>query len=340
MEDSEENGIVFSFFHSFQLRPLPQIYLFTGENAFALREEKIRWISEFVKKHGEENLVRLLGRGMTFRQLLDEVAVAPFIAEHRLVVIDELPSLSKEEVLDLPKRIHPQTILLFVEPKLDKRLGVHKQLRDIANVKEYMPLHGKGLHAWIVQFLAQERSVIEPAAEALLLEMFGEDQDMLSQELRKLALAVQGRAITAADVERIAMPTFEGIVWTLTDLLAAGKRSTALLYAHRYLARGGDAYGLWAILLGMLRNLVAAHAAAREGKRDLRSLAADLQIHPFALRSIQTMAARADTREIERFLNESVEADIGLKTGAYRATDEAPEELIALIDRFILSTPA
>lgn len=319
---------------------MSQIFLFTGENAYALREEKRMWISEFVKKHGEENFLPIaVGRSLTFRALLDAISVAPFIGARRLVLLDGLPSLSKEEVAFLPRHIHPQVILLIVEPKLDKRTAVAKQFLEIAEVKEFEPLKGRALLAWVQSFLATLGSSMEPAAVTLLLELIGESQDMLAEELRKLALATSVRPIVREDVEELAVPTFEGVIWKLTDLLCAGKRSEALLYAHRYVDRGGDPYGLWAVLLGMLKNLVAVHVAQREGSARASELASDLQVHVLALRSLLPYSSRVEARDLRVFLEDAVDADIGLKTGAYRATAEAPEELLALIDRFILMAP-
>ena len=76
----------------------------TGENLYALRGEKRRWIDEFSKKHGPENIVRVDGKGLTVRILLDEVGVMPFLAEKRLVIVDGVPKSTKEEIQALLSR--------------------------------------------------------------------------------------------------------------------------------------------------------------------------------------------------------------------------------------------
>ena len=319
---------------------MSQIFLFTGENTFALREEKKRWIDEFVKKHSPENLLRLNGKDVKIRTLLDETGVAPFLAERRLVLIDGVPVFTKEEVTRVYENIHPAVIVLISDPAPDRRLGGVKEFLSVAEVKEFKNPAPKVLLTWMQSTVAAEGGSILPAACTTLLELVGNEQDMLIEELRKLALAVQGRPISAADVEEMAMPSSEGVVWKLTDLLAAGRKPEAFLFAHRYLARGGDAYGMWAILLGMLRNLTAISMASSSGRVDQKQLAADLQIHPFAIRSLLPYAQRAKRPHLQRFVDQAVDSDIALKTGQFRATDEAPEELLALIDRFILSCPA
>ncbi|MBI5156330.1 DNA polymerase III subunit delta [Candidatus Peregrinibacteria bacterium] len=319
---------------------MSQIFLFTGENTFALREEKKRWIDEFVKKHGPENLLRLTGKEVKIRTLLDEIGVAPFLAERRLVLIDGVPVFTKEEVTRVNENIHPDVILLITDPAPDRRLSGVKEFLSVAEVKEFKNLPLKSLLLWMQSVVAAGGGSIDRDACDVLLELVGSGQDMLAEELQKLSLAAAGRSITAADVERMAMPTSEGVVWKLTDLLAAGKKSDAFLFAHRYLERGGDAYGLWAILLGMLRNLTAISMAGSGGRVDQKQLASDLQIHPFAVRSLLSYAQRAKRPALQQFLDQTVDSDIALKTGQLRATDEAPEELLALIDRFILSCPA
>lgn len=318
---------------------MPQLFLFTGENAFALREEKIRWISEFVKKHGEENLVRLPGKSLTLRSLLDEVAVAPFIASRRLVLIEGLPPFSREEVQMLPGQVHPHVIVLIVEPKIDKRLASSKEFLSIAEVTEFPPLKGKALTQWIHATVQALGAQIAPDAVATLQEMAGDEQDMLVEELRKLALFAGSRPITSEDVRRLGMPTYEGVVWKLTDLLTAGRRGEALAFAHEHIERGGEPYGLWAVLLGMLKNVVAVASTLEGGRKDARAVAEELQLHPLAVRSLLPYASRIDRGELRRFLEQTVDADIALKTGGLRATEESPAELLALMDQFILTAP-
>ncbi len=318
---------------------MANLYLFTGENAYALRNEKLRWIAEFTQKYGVDNLIRLEGLRLSFRELLDEVSSAPFIAPKRLIVIDGVIKASKEEIALLPTQIHPDAIVLIVDAKPDKRLAGVKQLLAIAETKEFAPLPPPALARWIQGLLAAEGKTLEPAAQTLLLDMLGNDQDLLSAECARLALAIEGKTITKADIEDTVSPTDEGIVWHLTDLLAGGKRAEALGYARRFLDRGGEAYGLWAILLNLLKNVTAVAAQAREGG-DQKEIAEQTGLHFMAVRSLLPHARGLNMKQLQSALEWTVEADKALKTGGYRATEEAPEELLALIDAFLLKFPS
>lgn len=314
-------------------------FLFVGENLHALREEKRRWIQEFVKKHGEENMSRLEGKSLTLPLLLDEVAMMPFLAERRLFVIEGIPKFSKEEVDALLAQIHPQVIVLFADPKPDKRLAGTKQLLATCEVKEFPPLKGAKLAEWLMSAAKREGAQLDAGARDLLLEFIGEDQESLQTEVEKLAMFAAGRTVTRADIERMTIPSDEGIVWKMTDLLSAGKKKDAALFVRRMLDRGGDAYGLWAILLSFLKNVVSVRIAIESHVTSSQEIAEETGVHPFALRSLQPYAQRAKIGELHSFLRWAVESDIRLKTGQYRASDEAPEEIQALIDRFVMSCP-
>jgi DNA polymerase-3 subunit delta len=318
---------------------MAQIYLFTGENAFLLREERRRWTAEFAKKYGEENCAVIDGPKANVRSLLDEISVMPFLAEKRLVIVEGIPKCTKEDIQTLEAQIHPQVLLLFVDPKIDKRTAGAKELLKTADVKEFTELKGPVLLSWMHTFAQAQSATFAPKAAEMLMEFIGEDQDQIAQEIYKLALHANGEKITAEDVDLMVIPTDEGVIWKISDLLGAGDKPGALRYAKRLIDRGGDAYGLWAIMLNMLKNLIAVSAAMDAGNHSSKDIADVTGVHIFAVRSLQTHAKRASQQKIASFLSWAADTDRDLKTGVYRSTDEAPQELRALIDRFILSCP-
>ncbi len=319
---------------------MTSITLMTGENLYALRLEKRRWIEEFTKKHGPDNIVRLDGKGLTVRELMDEVGVMPFLSEKRLVIVDGVPKSTKEEIQALEQSIHPATVLLFADPAPDKRLGGVKRLIEIAASKAFAPVRGPKLQQWMSAEAQRLGFTLSAGAADALIECLGDDQEALSSELEKLAVAVPGGIVTPDVIDTHTIPTDEGVVWTMTDMVSAGKKKEALRYARRLLERGSDAYGLWAILLSMLKNVLAVRAAIDDGLTQSRDIAERTGVHPFALRSLQSYAGRCPLPEIADVVTWAVESDVQLKTGGYRATDESPQELHALIERFLMRMPS
>ncbi len=80
-------------------------------------------------------------------------------------------------------------------------------------------------------------------------------------------------------------------------------------------------------------------AAIDDGMTSSKAIADKTTVHIFALRSLQPYAKRLSDKHLRTFLQWAVSVDRDLKTGVIRATDEAPQELAALVDQFILHAP-
>lgn len=154
-----------------------QIFLFTGENLYDLRAERSRWMREFIAKHGEENLLVCDAKLLSYPSLLSEISIAPFIADRRMVIVDGIPKLEKEQCIALEQSIHPNVILLFTEPKPDKRLTATKQLLEIATVKTFTPLSGVRLTQWVMHLAQDADSSISQDTAHYLISRTGEDQE-------------------------------------------------------------------------------------------------------------------------------------------------------------------
>ena len=320
----------------YDVSTMAPIVLFTGENTYALRSERQAWLDEFRRRHGPENLSTLDAAGLLFRTLLDEASTAPFIARKRLLLVDGLPRFTKEEVLLLPTTLHEHCVLAFVVPNPDKRLAAWKELTRIATVKEYHPLQRRELVTWLTAEAQAMGCTLSQSARDLLIEHVGEDQELLLQEVRKLALFAQGRTLVPEDIELLVVPSGEQEIWHLMNLLTAEKRDEALRYAALLLSHGEDPFSLWNMLLWILRSLVSVVSSLRDAERNPAKIAALHKIPFPTARALLPFAQKVVPGSLRHFVHQTSDADIALKTGGYRATGEAPEEILALIDRLIL----
>lgn len=312
-----------------------QIFLFTGEGTFVLREERRKWQDAFRQKHGAENLLHLDAAKLTYRALLDEVSVMPFLAEKRLVIVEGIPRFEKEEMEALPQHMHPSSLLVFSEPKPDKRLGSVKVLQKIATVKEFTAPAGAGLRQWIRQYAQSLGSSMDDRAAEALLHVSGDDQQMLSLEIQKLATAASGKPITVELVSSLAVRSGEQEIWHLSSLIAKGDAAGALTYVRSLAELGEDPYSLWNVLLWMIRMFVMVHASAMDGERNPAKVASAAEVPFPTARTLLPLAQSADPRRVAELVRWTTAADIHLKTGGYRVTSEAPQELFALIDECV-----
>lgn len=318
---------------------MENIHVFIGENSYDLLREKSRWIVEFGKKHGQENIGRINGAECSIRELLDEVSVFPFLAEKRLIVVEDIPKSTKEDIQLLVTCVHPSALIMFVDAKPDKRSGGVKELLKVSTIHTFEPLANVPLQNWMRAYGKEVGVALDPSAVQVLIEYVGSNQAMLAQEIAKLASFMPSKTIKKGDVELLCIPTDEGVIWKISDMLASGNTNGALSFAHRLIDRGGDAYGLWAILCNMLKNVVSVYAAVEAGMRSQEEIAAMTGIHPNAVRSLFPYCKRIQKEDLAAFLAWAASAERGLKTGEFRPTKEAPQEIDALVDAFILQCP-
>ncbi|MBU0766378.1 DNA polymerase III subunit delta [Patescibacteria group bacterium] len=320
---------------------MSQIFIFSGPNRFTLYEEKKRWVGNFIQKHGDENLLTVDAKGLTMRDLLDEVSVAPFIASNRLVVVDGPMKCKKEEAQSLSKQIHPQVILLFVVHLDPLRKGkipaIMKEIEKISDHRQFPKVTRSSLIGWIDEKCKQNSGSIGKDARDLLLEISGEDQGMLSQEIIKLCLYTKGKEITKQHVLDLSITAGESEVWHLMDLLGAGKAEEGIKYVKGLLERGESPYSLWTRLLWVISQLTLVWTAVDSGITHPAAIAKEVGVPPITARSLLPCARRLDKASLTRIVDLIATMDRDLKTGAYRSTAEAPEELSALIDRCILA---
>ena len=314
----------------------PVLHFFTGENTYALSKELSRWKQQFISKHGPENLLLFNAKDHTLSDILDAVSVMPFIAEKRLVILEGIPKIEKEDFISLCSSIHPSTVLVIVEPKPDKRLGIVKEIERVAEKKIFSSLSPAELRSWLHALLSTLGSSMTSDAERALLSHVGSDQWTLEMELRKIAAGSKTSEITVSDIDALAVPSGSQVIWKLTDLVGSKKSEEALRFLRWTIERGEDPYGLWSILLTMIKNLTFVFSALEAGHRDQRSIASATGLHPFAISGLLPLASAMNLERIHRLVAWASEADLQLKTGGYSYSPERPHEVILLTERAIL----
>lgn len=312
------------------------LFFFTGENEFLLSQELRTWKKAFVAKHGSENLLVLDGRQQTLIRILDAVGTMPFIAEKRLVVCEGMPAIDREELPDLIAGIHPQTVVAIVAPHVDRRLGLTKDLLKLSQAKVFEPLEGAALRSWITEYGRKFGATFTPQAVASIIDVVGSDQWMLASEIEKVAVCRAGREVTPADIDAVCVQSGSQVIWRLTDLLGNRRIPEAIAFYRSQLDHGEEPYGMWVVLLSMVKNLVAVWACIREGVTDERGISQSTGVHFLGVRGLKPLASSLTSERIQWLLNWAADADIALKTGEYKYTAERPDELISLTERLIV----
>ena len=183
------------------------IYFLMGEESYFIDK-----LSDFIEQNvlSEEekgfNQTVLYGRDVTIDDIVATSKRYPMMAERQVVIVKEAQDLSRtidkiESYADNPMA---STVLVFCYKykTLDKRKKVTKLLAKNGLIFESKKLYENQVGDWIKRVLSGKKYLIEPKANAMLVEFLGTDLSKINNELEKLQIILPvGSTITPNHIE-------------------------------------------------------------------------------------------------------------------------------------------
>lgn len=207
-----------------------RLYLFCGEEAF-LRDDCLARLKKAVLPAGMEdfNLHAAQGKECSVDWIEQAVDCLPMMSERTLVVVTDfdlfkLGDSAKTRLIDILSGLPDYCCLVFVydllaykAPAKDKLAALLKKEGAVVNFQRQ---EQKTLAAWICrQFEKAGKSVDSSDAEYLIF-LVGDLMHDLSAEIGKIAAYASGQRVTRADMDAVAIPKVEAIVYQMTDAMA------------------------------------------------------------------------------------------------------------------------
>jgi DNA polymerase-3 subunit delta len=324
----------------------PEIYLFDGDDEFAINES----IAKIASRLGdasiaEMNTTRLDGRSFTLSQLKDAVATVPFLAAKRLVILSYPTSRLKdkknqEEFITFLAADKPTSKLILVEYDFltadrDRKGGRLHWLEKWATSPEqarrvFLRHHpqpaGASMVKWIQERVKSEAGQITPQAAVSLANQVGEDTRLASQEIIKLlTYANFARPVDVDDVEHLTPLTAKLGDFELVNALRDRDAHKAQALLHRSMQEDDPLRIFQSIvyqirLLIIARELIDTHGTIEDIPKSLK-----ISYYPakFALESATQFTSKFTDMIYHRLL----EFDEAIKTGQMDA-DLALELLV------------
>ena len=316
------------------------IYLY-GPDTFRSRRYLHEQVAKFKKARdpGGYNVDVLDAKKESPEKIMGAILAMPFLAERRLVVLENLLASNKKEFLaDFAGRLKagrlPDNTVIIVWQteaiaKIKEAGELDKLLKKEQYAQEFEQLAGSQLLTWIKQELARLGTSAEPAALDLLVkELFG-DVWALQGVLEQLASYAGQRAITTADVSLFIEKKFADAIFSLIDELVAGRPKEALRRLLEQRRFGSEDGYIFLMALRQFRVILAMRDALdRDQRITSDELAKQLKIHPFVAKKSLPIARKFPLPTLSARYRELLEIDRQTKTG--------PGELPVLLERFIV----
>ncbi len=253
------------------------LYVFYGEETY-LREYYLDQLRKQLIPDGFEafNYHRLEGKGLTVQALSDAVEALPMMCARTLVTVTDwemfkLPEDQRSQLISLLADFPKECCLVFVydtvEYKPDKKMKkLYAALTEHVEIVEFRAQGQSDLINWVSRrFQALGKDIDRQTAEHLIFTCGGLMTGLIP-EIEKIAAYTRGKAVTVADIDAVADPVIEAIVYELTNAVSRGDYDAAADVLGRLLKLQEEPVVLLSLIGKELRKLYTARIALDGGK--------------------------------------------------------------------------
>ncbi|TAN34262.1 DNA polymerase III subunit delta [Patescibacteria group bacterium] len=316
------------------------IYIY-GEDTFRSRQYLRQMVEQFKKQRDPQgyNVLFLDGKKEESGKLLGEMRAAPFLAEKRLVAIENLLASSDKETLarileaikEPAKGGSVNNIIIFWqgEPlsKIKEVKELHALLAKEKYAQEFAPLTGAKLEQWAGKEIEKRGAKIDRRALFFLCDNAGKDMWYLNSLMDQLAAYVtpprpppyQGegvREIALADVQLFLEEKIDDNVFAMTDAIVSGNRKQAFRLLNEQRRLGEEELRLFGLICWQFRLLLQMRDLyEREDNLPSDVIAKKLGIHPYVAKKSMAIVRRYPLVQLKALHARLLDIDRKTKTG-------------------------
>lgn len=284
------------------------LYLY-GENSFAINRQVGLIKQKYQQSTGQEgDLQNIDVSEKGIGELLSSLAVMPMFVSSRLIIARNLAAAkpAAEQIDEIINNTAESTNLVIIDPKPDKRTIMYKSLSKQKGAKEFKALRGHELVKWVISEVQKLDAKISNQDATYLVNLVGEDQWTLSNEIEKLAN--YNPEITKATIDELATPSLENNTFILTEALAKRDLKRVInLYNQLKLQGHADQMILGAIIY-QYRSLLLANLNDPE-------LISAYKMSPYSISKAKALASKMTLNDIKNAYKAIADVDLSIKTG-------------------------
>ena len=253
-----------------------RLYVFYGEEAY-LRDFYLGQMKKKLLSGGMEafNLHTLQARECDPKSLGQIVDCLPMMSRRTMVVVYDYdlfkaPAEQREAMAalfaDLPEYVCLVFVYDLIEYKPDARTKLAAAIKANGTAVKFTRQEQGDLVDWIRRrFKALDHDIDSELARYLIF-LCGDLMTGLISEIGKIGAYARHRAVTRADIDAVAIPQLDAVVFQLTDAITAGDFDKAVSVLSDLLHMGEPPIKLLSVLGRQLRQLYSARLAMEERK--------------------------------------------------------------------------
>ncbi|TSC84227.1 MAG: DNA polymerase III, delta subunit [Parcubacteria group bacterium Gr01-1014_13] len=301
------------------------IYIY-GEDTFRSRDFLSQNVERFKKERDPQgmNVVFLDGQKVESSQLWNEITATPFLAEKKMIVVQNILSTKDTDVLESLvegiKKIPEKNIVVFYQ---SESMGKSKLVQELQKLlakekwaKEFINLVGAQLSGWIKTEAEQRGGSINPAAIAYLTQNVGKDIWYADSLIDQLIAYAEGKEISLADVQLFLEEKVDDNIFNMVDAIVVGNRKLAFKLIEEQRRLGEEDGLIFGMALRQFRILISMRDLFnRQENITSDTMAKMLDLHPFVVKKSLPFIKKYSLDKLKDIYNQLLEIDIKTKTG-------------------------
>lgn len=294
-----------------------QSYLLFGEEAYLKQQYKEKLLNALNPDGDTMNFSRYEGKGIDVKQVIDLCETMPFFADRRIILLEDTGFFKNkcEELADYMKSLPDYLVLVFAESEVDKRSRMYKAVKSSGRVTEFAKQDEKTLIRWAAGILGKEGKKITQRDMELFLTKTGTDMGNIRMELEKLVAYTEGKDIVAAeDIEAVCVTQTTNKIFDMVRAVTEKNQKKALELYYDLLTLKEPPMRILFLLAKQFRQLLLTKKMAGEGASQ-NEIASRLGVPSFVVRNISACARSYTVEELERAVEDFVDAEEAVKTG-------------------------
>ena len=312
-----------------------RLYIFHGEETY-LRDHYLARLKEQLLSGGmgEFNFHAVSAGEMSPRRLEEALDCLPMMAQRTLVQVTDFDLFKAGEkdregyvalLSDLPDYVCLVFVYDLIPYKGDARTKLAAAIQAHGTVVNFARQETGELVKWVRRrFRSLDKQISAGLAEELIA-LCGDLMTNLIGEIEKVAAYAKGEEITRADVEAVATPQLDTVVFRMTDAIGARNFDRAAQVLGELYQMQEHPIKIMGALGRQLRQLYSARLALDRGKG--ASYVAELWgLRPFQAEKLLGAARRSSLDWCRRAVVRCGQTDVAMKS-----TGQDPQELLTAL---------
>ena len=297
--------------------------MFHGEETY-LRDHYLGKLREVLLSGGmgEFNLHRLRPADVNPRALEEAVDCLPMMAERTMVLVTDFDLFKagerdREEYIRTLSQLPEYCCLVFVydllEYKPDARTKLAAALKANGTAVNFQRQEQGDLVDWVRRRFKALGKEIDPRLALELISLCGDLMTTLIGEIEKVGAYARGPKITRADIDAVAAPQLDAVVFEMTDAIGAGSfDQAASVLGELFQMQEPPQKILWS--LGRQMRQIYSARLALEGGKGSREVSALWGIKPYPADKLMRSARRFTLGWCRQAVVRCAQTDLDMKS--------------------------